>query len=352
MDEELILLEKCFANCKVTPALVNKITGKPTSILPSPIGTWKTTSFFIDSSGRSSFTLPLELTFASKDELDVFLAAKCLLPPPICRIPVGGTRTIESEDTGQRTDEKDQNDTGKSTSDASVSVSELIASGASMALEVKSYSIDDSKEVAVEGVTITSTTVDNLVISIRVLVTVRATFHESLTLPKTPSGFSATGGTGGDYIDRDPRNFNVLTNLEVTPILALHQKQKVVSRTDNGGANEILDLVALELAAIPDQMHKSSRDRLREVRLSSLDFQVTLTHAFTIAVKSAPSPSGNTKMGSTLVSLTIRHANSHPEQVTITNIAIHPGHSRHDMVTQTKSGVPQVQQAVSKYMVC
>lgn len=348
MEEGLIFLERCFANCKISPALVNKITGKPTSILPSPIGTWKTTSFFIDSSGRSTFTLPLELTFASKEDLDQFLAAKCLYPSPILNHDVS-PRGAESVDDGLCSDEKDNNGAEKDTSDASAFISALTSSRVSMALEVKSYSIDDSNEVAVEGVTITSSSVHDLIIVIHARVTVRATFHESFSLPNSPSGFSATGGTGGDYSDREPRNFNVLTNLEVTPVLAFNQKQKAVARRNACGDEDIPDLVALELAAIPDQMQKSSRDRIHEVRFPSMNFQVTLTHAFTVAVKSSPSPSGNTKMGSTLVSLTIRHANSHMEPVTITNVAIHPGHSRHEMVTQTKSGAPQVQQAVSKY---
>jgi hypothetical protein len=347
MEQGLLQLERSFAGCKVAPAIVNKATGKPTSILPSPNGPWKTTSFFIDSSGRSTFTLPLELTFDSKEDFDDFLAAGCLNPPP------KGNRVGHiSGDSGDKdldSDEKDHSGSETNSSDVAAFVSAPTTSKALMALEVKSYSIDDSKEVAVEGVTITSTSFDDLTIFVHARVTVRATFHESISLPNSPSGFSATGGAGGDYTNREPRNFNVLTNLEVTPVLAMHQKLKAVARRDGGGDDDIPDLVALELAAIPDQMQKSSRDRIREVRLPSMSFQVTLTHAFTIAVRSSPSPSGNTKMGSTLVSLTIRHADSHNEPVTITNVAIHPGHSRHEMVTQTKSGAPQVQQAVSKY---
>lgn len=339
------MLEQSFAACKFAPVVVNKLTGKPTSILPSRIGTWKTTSFFIDSSGRSTFALPLELTFASKADLDVFLAAKCLSPPP------SYDATEHDPVETHNADAEKNNDV-----DASVPAGELRSDqpegsvvAASVALEVTSYSIDDGREVAVEGVTVTSTAVDGLVVSFDALVTVRATFHDSVSLPNTPSGFSATGGAGGDYTHREPKDLNVVTNLEVTPVLTMmHTKQNVAAIRGDGGEDDVPDLVALELAAIPDQMQKSSIDRIREARLRCVSLRVTVTHAFTIAVKSVPGPSGNTRMGNTLVSLTIRHSCSHTEPVIITNVAIHPGHSRHEMVTQTKSGAPQVQQAVSK----
>jgi hypothetical protein len=304
-------------------------TATPTASLPA----LQTTSFFIDSSGRSSFTLPLELTFASKADLDDFLAAKCLDPPP---------ENLVLEDNGN------DNNAGESTTDdekAAVSASVL-------AFEVKSFSADDKKEVAVEGVTILSCSVqlDDLAVSFQTKVTVRAVVQDdSIVSPTSPVAFSSTprgaGGVGGaenfnfndDSSDlssmaaaakkrKQTQAFNVVTKLEITPVLTIQRKMERKTPGDIDQDDDSFNLMALELAAVPDQIQKGGTDRTHEARLDAMTLIVTLTHAFTISVKSVPGP--KSQMGNTMVSLTIEHSNSHAENVTITNIALHPGHSR------------------------
>jgi hypothetical protein len=291
-------LPKIFAGCSFAPATKDK-AGNPTSINPSPIGTWKITSFFIDSSGRSSFPLPLELQFSSKEDLDVFLAANCLDPAP--------ENLIEENDK-----EEKQDDTSPQ-------------SESSVGFEVKSYSVDESKAVVVEGITIHSCSINDLTVCFETEVTVRASNHEY-----------GVSQEGSGVVD--PHNLNVLSNLEISPVLTIkkiNQKQ---------GSMDFPDLMALELGAIPDHMQKESSARVQETRLSSMALDVTLTHAYTIAVKSTE---GST-LGNTLISLSIRHSNSHSEPVTITNIAMHSGHSRYEIISQTNRGMPGGQYSVSK----
>ena len=350
MEAELSLLEKSFTSCKFAPSKSSKITTATTNATGS--SSYNTTSFFIDSSGRSSFTLPLEIKFATKQGLDDFLVAKCLDPSPSNLI---SDPTTTDDDVDKTT----------STSTASSILS----------FEVKSLSVDDTKEVAVEGVTILSSMVhtEDLIVSFQVKVTVRAEIHDdSISSPSSPVAFSSsprgTGGVGGaenfnfkddnqldmtDIVEKLPKTINVVTNLQIIPVLTMQRKPDThtglaVSNNNNDGSEDIIfDLTALELAAIPDQMQKSTTDRTVEARLSPLGLTLTLTHAFTISVKSVPGP--HSHMGNTMVSLTIQHSNSHSESVSITNIALHPGHSRQDESSSMSASDVQPAQSVSKY---
>lgn len=330
-------LEKVFASCSFAPATKDK-DGKSTNINPSPIGTWKTTSYFIDSSGRSNFVLPLELNFASKEDLDVFLAAKCLNPAPknvpetkparkSFRPPASFQAQstsffldpVAKESADASKEEKVEEDEGKkeeSTSQQSESV---------VGFEIKSYSVDDTKDVLVEAVKILSCSVEELTVCFQTEVTIRASNHQ----------YDDSSESG----QVDPQRLNVLTNLEITPILTT---KKIEQKRDS---LDIPNLMALELGAIPDHMQKESSARVHETKLDSMALNVTLTHAFIIRVKSIQGPS----LGNTLISLTIRHSNSHPEPVTISNIAFHPGHSQYETTSRMSQNTPGAQYVVSKY---
>lgn len=189
---------------------------------------------------------------------------------------------------------------------------------------MKSYSVDEMKDVVVEEVKIISCAVEDLVVSFDTDITVRASNHH----------YDADENLGSI----EHHHLNVLTNLEITPVLT-------TNRTANPNSKMVIpDLMALELGAIPDHMHKESSTKVEEVRLTSMALDVTLTHAFTITVKSSPGPS----LGSTLVSLTIRHSNSHSEPVTVSNIALHPGHSRYETISHSNRSMPGGQYSVSE----
>ena len=300
-------LSKAFSSCHFSPVVKNK-AGDSTTILPSPIGTWKTTSFFLDSSGRSSFALPLELKFTSKEDLDLFLTARCIHPSPsnLVRDEKEDESTVQGDDNSQQTESL-------------------------VGFEVKSYSVDETKAVVVEGIKVLSSSVEGESIFFQADITVRATSHRWVEVsPHT----DRRGGRGEKQYSLD-----IQSNLEVTPVLT---ERKLVREREN---LDVPDLLSLELGTIPSFMHKKeSSVRLHETRLSSIALNVTLTHAFTIAIHSVPGPT----VGSTFVSLTIRHSNTHAEPVSITNIALHPGHSRQESASESTKG----QYSVSKCERC
>jgi hypothetical protein len=295
-------LSKSFAACTFAPVTKDK-AGEPTTIHSSPIGTFKTTSFYLDSSGRSNFALPLQLTFSSKEDLDLFLAAKCLHPPP--------NNLVEADEEEQ--EQKDDDGAAQTIS--------------SLGFELKSYSIDDTKVVVVEEINVVSCSVEGESVFFNTDVTVRATSHNWVSPVSSPRSDKGTN---------DQANFNTGANLTLTPVLTVKKLVKEKETLD------LPDLMALELGAIPDHMQKESSARVHETRLNSVALHVTLTHAFTIAVNSIPGPT----LGNTLVSLTIRHSNTHSEPVSLTNIALHPGHSRQDASSQRNKNVPAGQYAI------
>ena len=198
-------------------------------------------------------------------------------------------------------------------------------SESAVGFEVKSYSVDESKAVVVEGVKILSCLVEELTVCFQTEVTVRASNHHY--------------ESQGDLGVVEPHRLNVLTNLEITPILTIKKMNRLQDSMD------VPDLMALELGAIPDHMQKESSARVHETRLSSMALNVTLTHAFTIVIKSFQGPS----LGNTLISLSIRHSNSHSEPVTISNIALHPGHSWYETFSKSNRSITGAQYSVSKW---
>ena len=261
----------------------------------------------------------------------MFLAAKCLDPAPEnveprksfqLTQPPGG---YKAQNTSFFLDPANANnaDAKEDAKEAAPEESSDQSESSVVGFEVKSYSVDEAKTVVIEGVNILSCSVQDLTVCFQTEVTVRASNHQYDSPDK--SGVV------------EPHRLNVLTNLEITPILTIHKIDK------QNGNLDVPDLMALELGAIPDHMQKESSARVHETKLSSMALNVTLTHAFTIAVKSFPGPS----LGTTLISLTIRHSDSHSEPVIISNIALHPGHSRYETIPKKRRGAG-AQYSISK----
>jgi hypothetical protein len=275
------------------------------------------------------------LTFPSQDLLNVCLAANCLKPPPHNLVVPNNNDPNAESDIWSSTE-------------------------SSIGFEVKSYPVDELKRVAVEGVTILSCSVEGLSVYFNTNVTVRASV--SLGASPIPSKSPNKKMSGGDASRTSalehPSELNVDANLEITPVLSIKRfsNPQNSSKTSKESSNDedpdkskndngIPDLMALELGAIPDHMQKESISRVQETRLASIGLDVRLTHAFTIEVTGRSGPN----LGSTMVSLTIAHSGTHSELVTITNISLHPGHSRpyenHNQEQQQRGK----QHAVSKW---
>lgn len=261
MLESASLAER-FSSCSFTP--VTKDVAPFSPVTASAEGAWSTISYYLDSSGRSSFLLPLQLGCRSKEDVDYIVASGCLQPAP---------QNIDLDEDEQRTPPT-----------------------SSLLLEVQSRERDGLKAVLIEGITIHSCIVEGNSVLLYTEVVVRpGAYHQKL----------------------------LKTTLEVTAILA-HRKPTTQQRQVASG------LLALELGggSLPlsgTTKHPSSL-HANHTRLGPVLIVVSLTHALKISVKSVPGASH----GNTLVSLKMMHSNTHSEPVTITNIALHPSHSRQD----------------------
>lgn len=388
MEERKKSLESCFQSCSfaAVPA-AKRIDAAESNDGSDPLSgaSHSVTSFFVDSSGRSSFILPLKMTFATNNDLEELLATKCFdqsfrnLASGVNPVKDDNNEEVEGEKIGVGKDQSEIN--------------------ASFSFEVKSFPIDkdESNQVTIEGFSILSCYVENLVVNFKTEMTVRAGLLESppnadrrSTDPRVPISPSFTSSprhnnninnftTDGTEIElklkeqQQREQVNVLTRLEITPVLTIESRtirhggdndSDIKENTENDFGP---DLMLLELAAIPDQMQynknnegapsilNGTNDGVQEARLSSVSIDVKLTNAFIISVKNLMEI--NSRTGNNLVSLTIRHSKTHNLPVTITNIALHPGHSRHNTVVahkttktnKTKSEPPNVQQTVCKY---
>lgn len=389
IEDRNISMEKIFQSCSFDAAIRSneaiKSHDNEVSVAHNNI-----TSFFVDSSGRSSFTVPLQMTFAKKKDLEELLMASCFDPPPCNLVPA--TDPIED---GNDKNEGDGGETVIAKDTSATILSPAIRNKKkfdSVAFEVKSVPSDhdDPNQVTVEGVSIISCSVKNLVVTFKTKVTVRATTRGSPSAsvststdslaPMSPSRFSSSllrtktmKNCAESELElkqqQQLQQINISTSFKIIPVLTI-ENSSIRHRADDKNKNEVNtnyfspDLTLLELAAIQMQYNNNnkaassvlstSNDKFHEIRLSPIIINVTLTNAFTITVQSVLGPKSRT--GNTLVSLSIQHSNTHNLPVTITNISVHPGHSRHNVFVARNNvktninkneGPPKIQQAVS-----
>ena len=230
MPESASLAER-FSSFSFTP--VTKDVAPFSPVTASAEGAWSAISYYLDSSGRSSFLLPLQLGCRSKEDVDCILASGCLQPAP---------KNIDLEEDEQRT----------------LPTSTLL-------LEVQSREKDGLKAVLVEGITIHSCIVEGNSILLYTEVVVRP----------------------GTYYRE-----SVKTTLEVTAILA-HCKPMTEQRQIGSGLFA-LELGGGSLPLSGTTEHSSNR-HTNDIRQGPVSICVSLTHALKISVKSVAGAShGNT----------------------------------------------------------
>jgi len=267
-----------FAQCVLTP-----VVGGTEVIASSKGNKWKTSSFYLDSSGRSSIALPLQLQFPSKELLDSFVASGCIQPKP-----------SNSPDDDSKED-KGGEDTAVSTTSNTTSARALISIEAKVTL---TFGTGQAIAARVEGVTILSTKIDaeNNSLQFNTEIIVRVSRAEG---GKVESG-EASG---------------VKTNVEIT---ATFTERLPVPTNPTQSALEVLNTLSLGKPAVR---------RVSTTRLATpLELHVALTHALSIAVRSVPGPA----MGQNFLALTMTHSNTHQLPVKITSIALHPGVTRQE----------------------
>lgn len=350
-----VSLEDIFMSCRFSPAVsypggagrqgpktaMRKIENKSTTNTSQT--QWSTMAFFIDSSGRSSFSLPLQIVLSSQQHLDEFLVSGCIDPPPNASV-------VREEGLGQE----------RQSANALLgfevqNVHVLRGQQKSNTIGKKDDTDDHPIEVVVEGIAIQSSRVDDLVVSFDTTVTARINPPSSSKNKEIAPLLSNLSGT--------TTQFMVTPVLELSPSSSSHSENKEANKdkpTKPQTSSLLMpDFAALELAALPVSMNRQGGGgeglsssmspallgRSRTVRLPSVPLDVALTHAFDVKIKTIPSSThpnayaGGGSLdggefhqigvdGTTMISLSVRHSNSHNYPVQITNIALHPGHSR------------------------
>lgn len=188
----------------------------------------------------------------------------------------------------------------------------------SLRLEAQSHAIDTKQKksnVSVEGITILSSTVEGNSIILDTEVIVRSSSKLDLK-------------SKGKQV---PKPGVVKTRLNVAAVLA---NRSIPQRPVASG------LVALELGGgsrpLSGMAKNLSMLHAKHTKLGPLSVELSLTSALCLSATSVDGPSN----GNTMVSLTMQHSNTHSEPVTVTNIALHPGHSRQDSLSLTNKSMP------------
>lgn len=282
-----------FSFCSLIPVVGDESSSS--SVVFSTDGKWKASSFYLDSSGRSSISLPLQLKFRSRKELVKFISCNCFSPSP-----------------SNFTVDKNMNDIS-SNENASLCHPDDSTITRSIGIEAKvtlTFGTGSARVATVEGVTILSTRVGD----------VSKTDEDSIYL-NTEIVIRVSRGHENEKNDAD-ENSKVKTNLEVTAVLIRRSKslEPTVTAFD-----------ALQSFSMHGSLdHSINRNLiLTETRLNPpIVLHVELTHALSISVKSVDGP----RMGHTFLSLTMTHSNTHHQPVIITSIALHPGHARYKLL--------------------
>jgi len=272
--------------------------------------TWHTSSFYLDSSGRSSVGLTLQLTAPDLESFERLVSSRCFDP-----FLTGAPDADQSSGRADDCAAQEGVDAPASDSAPEDTASTTGSSRCTFGIEAKvalTFGTGEAITASVEDVVIGSAEIirdGGCRILLDTSIIVRVT---------RPEGSSSA--TASDSSSR------VKTVLEVSAVLT---EEGAAADPSSSAASLVASpgLAALNLggfANVGSAGALASRLR-RERRVQPFDLTVVLTHALSIAARGVL-PNSQT-MGRTLVSLTIRHSNTHPEPVTITNIALHPGHS-------------------------
>lgn len=327
--------EKFFGTCKLEPVIQSDNSNNDNTkskIVVAPIvlegddfddddhpaydGTvYATTSFYLDASGRSKMSLPLKFTFDSQEALDHFLACDVIHPVPYNIVKKGDDKDNDDGNDGEGKEEEggDSNSTNNNndspfkaalgfevTTVAVASADTLIdfeSSTRSMKSVYSSHSqsqhgnggmpLLQQHRAIVEGITVVSSRIEGTSVYFDTQVIVRAAQHDSLMIK---------------------------TRLHVVAVLSEQPRNPPTQES------------RMSYEGFPDFTLQTTltASKVKHTRLEAFLLEVTLTDALAIDVTSVTGPT----TGRTFVSLVLRHPNTHQEPVTVTNIAMHPGHSR------------------------
>lgn len=281
-----------FSQCILTP--VSSADGS--NIELGADETWKTSSFFVDSSGRATVSLPMQLQFLSPQVLERISKTGCF------------DTFLDKRESSAATIPPEDDTTGDGASSDAVSPPGPQASFGIEAKVTLTFGTGEAITAAVEDVVIRSARVmeDDVTMRFETEISVRVSRPD-----------------GGRF--HAPLSSSVKTNLEVGAVL----EEKVTAQSAKSMAAASLE--AFSLGGFSTLRKLADHQTALQTRVQPFALLVVLRHALAIEVCSVPSQ----VMGQTLVSLTVRHSEMHSEPVTITGIALHPGHSAEQIGNET-----------------
>lgn len=312
----------------------------------------QTTGCYTDSSGRSRIRLLLRLDFGSAEEIDAVVDSGCLVPPP----PSAPNKTAAAAADGEGNDQSKAKKKNKR------------KGAASLKFECAPVHRDESQSnpISVESIAVQSTHIntsdpEDCAILFVVEVAVRSTEEEDEegdddytedgeVKSEDDDGRAATenghGGNGGGGEGRTGRDGG---QLQIRAVLS----ERVPSCRNTATirpSNVPIGLLALELgsgfgggggvgsARLASASATASEDATGSASASTVHYStlhtrtrpvnLTLNLVEPLAVTVREVGGARAASGATLVSVTVSHSNQHDEDVTVTNLAIHPGHSR------------------------
>ena len=281
-----------FASCVLAP-----VNGGAEAVTSSNGKKWKTSSFYLDSSGRASIALPLQLQFPSKKVLDSFVSLGCVCPAPKDGSKEESTTEIETGASVDLTGESATSTTTNKTNEPGVTAARnsLISIEAKVTL---TFGTGQAIAARAEGVTILSTKID----------------AESNSLHFNTEIIVRVSRAEGGKVDSGESS-GVKTNVEINAAFT-ERLPSLPSPTQS--ALGVLDTLS--------RGHPATRHIATTRLVTPLELHVALTHALSIAVRSVPGPA----MGQNFLALTMTHSNTHQQPVKITSIALHPGVTRQE----------------------
>jgi hypothetical protein len=233
----------------------------------------KVSSFYLDTTGRSSISLPLRLQFPSAEMLQEFRE--------LTRFEIACSSDPDNLES------KDSVEVGSEPSRFSLSIEAKVT---------LTFGSGEAVSATVEGVSVISYKIDgdSIYFDTAILMLVSRKGE-----PGMPSNTTF-----------------VKTNVEVTALMLEKKKRSEIS------PYSVLD--GINLGEFRSVEKDTSRSLVQRTRLSPITLLVALTHAFSITTRSI---SGGVA-GRTLVAINMCHSNTHNEKVVISNITLHPGNSQ------------------------
>lgn len=314
-----------FSLTSLTPWTSVDIDHDSSAQLVNRNGKWSTTSFYTDSNcGQATVVLPLHLRFASAADFSLFLANKSIVPTIAAPDERDGSTSAASHNAS--TEERDEK---VSIVDSSAKDSKL-PPAPRVSIEAKvnlTVGTGCALSATVEEVKVVSTRIvhagtgkmsDSLVMYTEI----------SLLIVRAKSLLEERNENHPANNEKSKAASGVKINLEVTAaywephqadaMSLLGKETTSLQRADDISYMEAIN--ALENSN-PGQRRLSNTVRSPVTRLKpALPIYVTVTHAVSMQVRNLHGPFP----GKTLLAVTIRHSNTHANDLTVSSISLHP----------------------------